>query len=252
MRLMTYSSLQAPVAADAAVFLDIDGTLLRLAATPDSVVVPPALPRLLRRLARRQGGALALVSGRAVADIDRMFGPGLAVAAEHGAVLRNAAGAIISSIQASPVIAGLIAPLRAAVAARPGTLLEEKSFGLALHWRGAPGHAAGLTQLATALAAPHAGLLLQPAHQALEIRLRGPGKAGAVDIFMQGAPFAGRLPVFVGDDLTDEPAILRARELGGRGLHVGRDFKHGPAEVIAWLEAALTNDGDDGDNDDDA
>jgi trehalose 6-phosphate phosphatase len=243
---MPYSLLQVPPSRDSAVFLDIDGTLLNLAATPGTVIVPPHLPKLLRRLAVRQGGALALVSGRALADIDLMFGPGLAVAAEHGAVLRDAAGRMLGTTLVNPALASLIAPLRAAVAARPGTLLEEKRFGLAVHWRGAPGNAASLTALVTSLAAPHPGLLLQPAHEALEIRVRGPGKAGALDIFMRDAPFAGRPPVFVGDDLTDEPAIARAQALGGRGLHVARDFTGGPTAVIAWLQAGLTAEGNNG------
>lgn len=240
---MTYRSPLAPLSRDFAVFLDIDGTLLDFAATPDGVVVPTYLPGLLRRLAIRQDGALALISGRALADIDTMFGSGIAVAAEHGAILRDAAGQFIRNGTEDTALVSLSAPLRAAVAARPGTLLEEKHFGLAVHWRGAPGFAADLTALAMALAAQHPGLQLQPAHQALEIRVRGPGKASALETFLCAPPFAGRLPVFVGDDLTDEPAIARATALGGRGLHVGRDFTGGPAAVLAWLEAGLTDAG---------
>lgn len=243
---MGKSSPQLPPPRDCAVFLDIDGTLIDLAATPGAVIVPPRLPALLQRLAVRQGGALALISGRALSDIDSMFGPGLAVAAEHGAILRDAAGRMLETTLLNPALASLIAPLREAVAARPGTLLEEKHFGLAVHWRGAPGFAATLTSLATLLAAPHPGLLLQPAHEALEIRVRGPGKAGALETFLRTPPFAGRPPVFVGDDLTDEPAIARARELGGRGLHVARDFTDGPTSVIAWLEAGLIEEGNNG------
>ena len=237
---MDDSLLTLPLARDCAIFLDIDGTLIALAATPDAVIVPTGLPALLRRLAVRQGGALALISGRALADIDAMFGPGLAVAAEHGAVLRDAAGHGLQTTPMDPALASLIAPLHAAVAARPGTLLEEKRFGLALHWRGAPGHGASLTALAQALTAPHPGLALQPAHEAVEIRVRGPGKADALARFMCDAPFAGRVPVFVGDDQTDEPAIALATALGGRGLHVGRDFAGQPAAVRAWLGAGLT------------
>lgn len=236
---MSCRQLQAPLSRDAAVFLDIDGTLVDLAATPDAVIVPAYLPGLLRRMAALRGGALALVSGRALADIDVMFGPGLAVAAEHGAILRNAAGQIFKTATESPALASLKGQLRAAVAAHPGALLEEKRFGLAIHWRGAPGFAASLTALATALAAPHPGLVLQPAHEALEIRVRGPGKDGALETFMHTPPFVGRLPVFIGDDLTDEPAIARATALGGRGLHVSRDFTGGPAAIRSWLVASL-------------
>jgi trehalose 6-phosphate phosphatase len=115
-------------------------------------------------------------------------------------------------------------------------LLEPKRFGLVMHWRAAPDAAPSLTARATALVAPHPELQLQPAHQALEIRLRGPGKAAALDRFMRLPRFAGRLPVFIGDDLTDEPAIAHAAACGGCGLHVGRDFAGSPAGVLAWLK----------------
>jgi trehalose 6-phosphate phosphatase len=237
-------STQAPSSRGCAIFLDIDGTLLDLATTPDTVIVPPHLPGLLRRLARHQGGALALISGRTLADIDRLFGPGLAAAAEHGAVLRDARGCLLGRAPILPDLAPITNTLRGAVAARPGTLLEEKSFGLVLHWRGAPSHAAPLTTLASLCVAGHPSLVLQPAHEALEIRARGPDKAAALETFMNTPPFTGRTPVFVGDDLTDEPAIARAIALGGRGLHVHRDFPGGPSTVRAWLETAL-NSGDD-------
>lgn len=240
---MTQSLSQALLSPDSAVFLDIDGTLLDFAPTPETVFVPPHLPNLLRQLAVQHEGALALISGRALADIDRMFGPGLPVAAEHGAILRDATGRIFSRVETDPALNTIRASLRAAVAERSGTLLEEKSFGLALHWRGAPDHAASLTDIATRLASPHPRLLLQPAHEAMEIRVHGPGKAGALDMFLKAPPFCGRVPVFVGDDVTDEPAIARAQALGGRGLHVQRDFTGGPAAIIAWLQAGLLEEG---------
>jgi trehalose 6-phosphate phosphatase len=230
---------QAPPLRRCAVFLDIDGTLLDIAATPDAVVVPRHLRDLLQRLAHGAQGALALISGRRLADIDAMLGAGFAVAAEHGAILRDAAGRIIENLAEDTTLSALLMPLRDIVAAHPGSLLEEKDFGVVLHWRGAPTAAAGLTAQATALAAAHPSLLLQPAHEALEIRQRGPGKAAALDRFMRVPPFAGRRPVFIGDDLTDEPAIARATALGGRGLHVGRDFAGRPAAVLTWLEAWL-------------
>lgn len=237
---MSVHTLTMPLARGAAVFLDIDGTLIDLAATPDAVVIPAHLPHLLRRLAARHGGALALISGRSLADIDAMFGAGgMAIAAEHGAILRNAEGQVIMNVAANDALSSLCGPLRAAVAAHHGTLLEEKRFGLVVHWRGAPQHGASLTTFAMQLAAPHPSLFLQPAHEAVEIRVHGPDKASAMEHFLRSPPFMGRPPVFVGDDLTDEPAIARATALGGRGLHVIRDFPGGPAAVVAWLEAAL-------------
>jgi trehalose 6-phosphate phosphatase len=229
----------APLSHDCAVFLDIDGTLLNIAATPDDVIVPPGLHVLLHALAAAEGGALALVSGRALADIDRLFGRGLAAAAEHGAILRDATGRISRSIERDPALAGLAAPLRAAVAVRPGTLLEEKEFGLVLHWRTAPEWNSELTKIAESLAGPYPQLTLLSAHAALEIRQRGSDKASALSHFMRMPPFEGRMPVFVGDDLTDEPAIAWANAFGGRGLHVVRDFQNGVAGVHAWLETSL-------------
>jgi trehalose 6-phosphate phosphatase len=222
-----------------AVFLDIDGTLIDLAATPDAVFVPPHLHVLLRHLAQRTHGALALISGRSLADIDRLIGPGIAVAAEHGALLRDAAGQVFEKMPESTELAALRAPLQALVAAHPGSLFEQKQYGLSVHWRKAPQAAAELCAGATALANGHPRLELQPAHAALEIRLRGPGKAQALDRFMRMPPFTGQRPIFIGDDLTDEPAIARAVALGGLGLHVARDFAGKPAAVLAWLEAAL-------------
>ena len=240
---MTDRSWPAKLHRDEAVFLDIDGTLLDLAPTPSGVRVPAALPALLRNLSAARNNALALISGRALADIDSLFppdqfNPALNVAAEHGAIMRGADHSI-TSIPRSDALQRLAPSLRRLVAACEGTILEEKSFGFALHWRLAPDHADQLTRCATELTQGNPQLTLQPAHCALEIRARGPGKAEALKAFLQTAPFQGRPPLFIGDDRTDEPAIAAAFDLGGRGLHVARDFPHGPASVRAWLQASL-------------
>ena len=228
---------------DCALFLDIDGTLLDFSLSPDGVVVPPGLLALLQNLKVWLGGALALLSGRKLADIQALFGPGFAAGAEHGAFLRAANGTVIAEVSPNPALASLTAPLRAAVATRPGTLLEEKRFGLTLHWRAAPAMAGELTALAEALAAPHPELVLLPAHAALEIRPGGTDKGSALVIFMRQPPFLGRKPVFIGDDTTDEPAILRATEMGGRGLHVARDFGGATQAVRDWLAESLKREG---------
>ncbi|GAN80851.1 trehalose-phosphatase [Acidocella aminolytica] len=227
---------------DCALFLDIDGTLLDFSLSPDRVRIPEGLPALLAALKSRLNGALALLSGRTLPDIERFFGCGLATGAEHGALLRAADGRLISVITPDPALKTLIPLLRAATEARPGTLLETKSFGLALHWRMVPQMGAELTALAEKLAASHSGLMLMPAHEALEIRQRGTDKGAALSQFMALPPFAGRRPIFIGDDVTDEPAIARAREMGGVGLHVGRDFGGRTQAVRTWLATGLEGD----------
>jgi trehalose 6-phosphate phosphatase len=224
---------------ETALFLDVDGTLIDLAATPDAVIIPPELHQLLQSLAARQGGALAILSGRPLTDIDRLCGAGLPAAGEHGAVLRDAAGHVSNPVTRPSCLAEITNTLRGKVAKLDGVLLEDKKFGLALHWRGAKSHAAELTALAQKLAAPHPELTLQPAHEAMEIRAAGPDKGKALEFFMRTPPFAGRKPVFIGDDVTDEPAIEAANRLGGIGLHVARDFAGGPKSVRAWLAGAV-------------
>jgi trehalose 6-phosphate phosphatase len=244
--LVDYRAPQALPLRGYAVFLDIDGTLLDIAATPDDVIVPPHLHVLLRRLGVRLQGAVALISGRRLADIDRLIGPGIAVAAEHGAILRDAEGRIIASAPESAALARLTVPMRALVASHPGAALEEKHFGLVIHWRANPAIATSLGSAVAALAAPYPGLMLQPAREALEIRVCGTDKAAALETFLRTPPFTGRRPLFIGDDLTDEPAIIRANALGGQGLHVARDFGGSPTIVRNWLEASLEEEEDNG------
>ena len=233
----------ANLSRDCALFLDIDGTLLDFSVQPDEVVVPLGLPALLHSLKDWLGGALALISGRKLADIERLFGPGIAMAAEHGALMRGAKGKVIIKTTPHPALAAMVAPLRTAIAARPGTLLEEKQFGLVLHWRGAPGMAEEITAFGKLLVAPHPELMLLPAHEAMEIRPYGTDKGAALTAFMRQPPFAGRKPVFIGDDVTDEPAIARASEMGGLGLHVARDFGGTTQAVRNWLAEQLKQEG---------
>lgn len=228
------SSLLAPPPG-CALFLDIDGTLLDLAPTPGSVTVPDELPALLRRLRQQREGALALITGRTLADVDRLFGASYAAAAEHGALLRDPSGQLHRLAAVKPGFEMLVTKLRADLMAFPGALLEQKQFGVVLHWRQAPALREVLMTLAAHLVAPHPDLMLLPAHEAVEIRPKGTGKDGAIALFMQREPFAGRLPLFIGDDLTDEPAIARVRAMGGFGLHVHHDFGGSPAAVRQWL-----------------
>jgi trehalose 6-phosphate phosphatase len=219
-----------------ALFLDLDGTLLDIAPSPDAVRVPPGLVDTLALVAQRLDGALAIVSGRARETIDALLAPlrppgGFG----HGAEIRDAAGRRIGRDAPCPPPRWHAALARFA-AAHPGLLLEAKPHGLALHYRAVPEQRDAVRSAMLALLEEDdAGFDLLPAHMAFEFRPRVASKGRAVDALMATRPFAGRRPVFVGDDVTDEEGMEAARALGGLGLHVGRDFTRGPAEVRAWL-----------------
>ena len=218
-----------------AVFLDIDGTLIDLAPTPDAVVVPAELPGTLRALRARLGGAVAVLSGRKMADIDRLIGPDYAAAAEHGGILRGADGAVTQVARRPAKYEAWLEVLNARAAAMPGVLVEVKAFNLVVHYRQAPWYEAELRGLVEQLVAGSEDATLLRAHCAFELKARGGDKGAALAAFMREAPFAGRVPIFVGDDVTDEPAISRAAALGGAGLHVGRDFGGSTQAVREWL-----------------
>jgi trehalose 6-phosphate phosphatase len=206
-------------------FLDIDGTLLELAPTPTEVVVPPDLPRLLGNLQHGLGGAVALISGRSLADIDALF-PSLTLTAagQHGAEIRLAGGATERLGRANGVLAGLVPRVVTFAAARPGILVEDKGMTIAVHCRQVPAYQGELGQFLTDLAAEHADLLETiRGHRVFEIKPRNSSKRTAVEHLMRIAPFAGRLPLFIGDDRTDEDGFAAVRALGGHAIRVGQE-----------------------------
>jgi trehalose 6-phosphate phosphatase len=230
--------------APAALFLDFDGTLVELAEAPDAIVVPRGLKPLLDRLAERLEGRLAIVSGRAVEDLQSHLGAaGAALSGSHGAELRYADGRSV------PVVApaGLESArdeIRRFAAGAAGLLVEDKPAGIALHFRRAPEREGEAIAFLEALAR-RSGLALQRGKMVAELRPPGTDKGGAVRRLMAEPPFAGARPVFVGDDLTDEEAFRAARSLGGGGVLVGAARPSdsqwrlaGVAEVTRWLEAA--------------
>lgn len=232
--------------ADWALFLDIDGTLLDLAPTPDAVTVPVDLPRVVGELSRTLDGALALVSGRSVAWIDRTFAPlELAAAGQHGAELRLAPGA---PVRGNPPAARLVSigrQIAEAVAAWPGVVLEDKGASLAVHYRLAPEREHEVRQLLEQ-AAVRAGeqFHLMAGKMVLELKPAGSSKGGVVSAMMEVAPFAGRCPVFVGDDRTDEDGFREVLARGGLAIQVGprhsalaSHYVSGPAALREWLKA---------------
>ena len=222
--------------ARAALLLDLDGTLLDLAPTPDAVVVPPDLPPALLTLRARLDDALALVSGRTIAVLEALLdGVPYALAGEHGAAIRHAPGAPVERPVLPDLPDGWLARAEGAVAAWPGALLERKPHGVVLHYRRVPQARLALEQAALGmLDGHHDRFELLDGALTWEIRPRAVSKETAVRALMQCAPFAGRVPVYIGDDATDEDGIRAARALGGEGWRVGDAFGDA-AGVRAWL-----------------
>lgn len=228
----------------AALFLDFDGTLVELAETPDAVRVSPALGPLLDRLRRRLGGRLAIVSGRALGDLER-HAPlaGIAFSGSHGLELQWPDGtrlplsAPLGLDDAREAVAGF-------AAATPGLLVEDKPAGIALHYRLAPNEGPRADAFMTALAKRY-GWEVQRGAMVVELRPHGATKGDALKAFMRATDFAHARPVFVGDDLTDEHGFAAAAALGGAGVLVGPERETAAAyrlpsvaAVAEWLGEA--------------
>jgi trehalose 6-phosphate phosphatase len=222
--------------AHAALLLDLDGTLIEFAPTPDAVVVPPTLRPTLLRLRARLADALAIVTGRPIADIDRLLGDApYAVAGEHGGAIRHAPGAAVERPAVADLPAGWLDAAARAIAGRPGVLLERKARGFALHFRQAPEQGPALRQAMQNILAGHEDrFAVLDGRLTWEMRPLGADKGTAVTALMARPPFAGRVPVYIGDDVTDEDGMRAARALGGAGLRVADAFGD-PAGVRAWL-----------------
>jgi trehalose 6-phosphate phosphatase len=218
-----------------AFFFDIDGTLIDIASTPDAITVPEGLPTLLGRLRDRTGGAMALLTGRDIATVDRLFAPArLPAGAIHGAVLRDASGAVIGEAP-DPALAGVRSRLAAFVADHPAALLEDKGIAVAVHFRADPSlepEAEAATREAVAAAGP--SLVVQQGKMVFEVRPAAADKGAALSAFMRSPAFVGRRPVAVGDDLTDESMFRASVTLGGLAFRVG-----GAAEAVSVAEPAF-------------
>lgn len=246
---MTFAPLtdlaMPPLHPGCALFLDFDGTLVDLADQPEAVVVPPDLVPLLRQLAVQLGGALAIVSGRKLADLDHFLAPlTLATAAEHGAHYRHADG---SQVQAASVdLAPVIRQVMALAECHAGLHAEVKASCVALHYRHAPQLEALAQQVMQHAADSHPGLTLLRGKCVFEVKPSHVSKGRAIEDFMQLAPFVGRHPVFVGDDVTDEAGFAAVQALGGTAIKVGpgdtlaRSRCSHPTAVRHWLLSGLT------------
>lgn len=239
-----------PRDANCALLLDIDGTLLDLAATPREVVVPPGLPETLEKLMARMSGALALVSGRSLADIDWLFGEArFPAVGGHGAEMRLAIGEEAVAVAAPPMDADLKRRFAAIAALDSDIIVEDKGYSLALHFRLAPHAEQAIYNAVAAIRAdlPSAPVEVLPGKAVCEIKPAGLTKATGTRELMAHAPFAGRRPVFIGDDVTDESVFAIMADFDGLAFSVGRVAKGvagyfaSPDEVRAWLSRLLVD-----------
>jgi trehalose 6-phosphate phosphatase len=223
------------VPANGALFLDLDGTLLDIAPTPDSVIIPGSLVTDLSKVASRLDGAVAIVSGRLLDEVDRLLHPlRLPGAGEHGAVIRMTNGQRDEIDDRVPHdwVDALIDGARG----KKGTLIERKSHSVVAHYRQAPRHEGFFRDLCARLVLqqPDAFEVLS-GRMAVEIRSARVNKGRAVHRLMNSPPFKGRVPIFVGDDVTDVDGFKAAEALGGVGADVFIRFAGRPAEVRSWL-----------------
>ena len=236
-----------PPRLDWAYFLDVDGTLIDIADTPDAVHVDDALLALIARLQRASGGAVALVSGRALSFLDHRLGAlHLPLAGQHGLERRDASGRVWMHAAPPAARSAIKAALAPVLARYPGLLLEDKGLTLALHYRLAPQLASYAHRLMARLAAAaNAGLEVQRGRRVAEIKPAGMDKGAAVAAYLAEPPFARRRPVFIGDDLNDEHGFAEVNRLDGISIKVGKGAscaRYRLADVAAvrrWLADAL-------------
>jgi trehalose 6-phosphate phosphatase len=228
---------------NASLFLDFDGTLVEIAQRPEAVRVPPRLPEILRSVSERLRNRVAVISGRPAARVKELLAADVIVVGSHGMefVRRDGQG---SSPPRPTALMGILAAMRDLADRHPGVIVEDKPLGAALHYRQCPAAEADCVALASKLASRHA-LHLQPGKMMVEVRTAGGDKGTAIRTLMRELDMAGTRPVFMGDDLTDEPGFAAAADLGGAGILVGEPREtaaryrlEGVEAALAWLEAA--------------
>lgn len=240
-----------PRLSECALLLDIDGTLLDMAPTPREVWVPPDLAANMGRLLQRTDGALALVSGRSINDIDLIFAPmQFPAVGGHGAEMRLSCDVESVAAHAPPMDKELKRRLAAIAKLSPGILLEDKGYSLALHYRLAPHAEKAIYDAVSAIRAdlPNAPMDVLPGKFVCEIKPSGVTKAIGVIELMTHAPFNGRRPIFIGDDVTDESVFAIMPGMNGLAFSVGRHAQgvaghfEEPRDVRAWLGRLLVDD----------
>ena len=236
-----------------ALFLDVDGTLVEFNDDPAAVRVQPQVLDAVGAISDRLRGAVALVSGRPLAQLDALFAPlRLPAAGLHGHQFRGDAQAAADiPADTSAFLHDLHRAAAHLAVAHPGVLVEDKGVSLALHWRAAPQAGESVAAFARERIAAMAGYRLQPGDHVIEFVPEGSDKGRALERMMARPPFAGRVPVFVGDDLTDEFGFAAANRSGGWsvlvGARAGSAATHALADtdaVHAWLQANATHHGE--------
>jgi trehalose 6-phosphate phosphatase len=227
-----------------ALFLDFDGTLVEIADRPEAIRVEAGLPDLLAATQRRLGGALAVLSGRRIASIDALLAPTrLAAAGVHGLEVRAEPTAPVVAAGAAGALVSVRAALTAAGLPDTGVTIEDKRLAVAVHYRQAPERGAAVLAIVAAAARRFPELHLVAGKMVVEVKPRGVDKGTALLNFLARPPFSDRVPVMVGDDVTDEDAFRAALAAGGRAIKVGPGVSLAPerlagvAEVHAFIAA---------------
>jgi len=234
--------IDAATLPSSAVLLDVDGTILDLAPTPLEVVVPPELTVALERLSKRTGGALAFVSGRPLAELDLFFQPlKLPAIAGHGAELRLGDGYVArANTFLDPQ---LMAELATVADEKPGVIVEDKKYSVAIHYRQSPHLGHEIRDEVSAICArfPSTAIEILPGKSVVEVKQPSFNKGTAVRELMRHEPFKGRRPIFIGDDVTDEAAFAVLPEFNGIGFSVGHEMQglagmfEKPSDVRRWI-----------------
>lgn len=225
-----------------ALFLDVDGTLLDLAATPTSVKIPEGLIDLLAKLHERLDGALALISGRRIETLDQLFSPlRLPCAGLHGLEWRDSSGKETRAAINAKALEAMRAGSARLADAFPSVLIEDKVFSIAFHYRQAKLHQAALRSAVEAIAS-NTGFVVQRGIDVYELRPPGTDKGSALATLIRDSQFRSRQPIYIGDDLTDEHALAAVQRFSGIGIHVGslmpsaaRFGLASPSAVLHWL-----------------
>jgi trehalose 6-phosphate phosphatase len=227
----------------ASLFLDFDGTLVDIVQRPDGVQVDARVAPMVSDIGERLAGRVAVISGRPAGQIRELLSADLMIVGSHGMEFVGLDGRNMSP-RRPDALGKVLAAMHELAARRPALIVEDKPLGVALHYRQCPAAETECVALASQLATRHA-LHLQPGKMMIEVRAPGGDKGTAIRTLMQEPNMAGTRPVFMGDDLTDEPGFVAAAELGGAGILVGEPREtaalyrlDGVESVLAWLEAA--------------